>query len=1173
MAVAATADLGPEPFDSLISQPESVPGQAWSDSRDPVESIRLGDYLLEEQLGHGGMGVIYRARQISLDRIVAVKLLLLGRYSSVESLKRFRREAQAAASLRHPNIVSVFEVGETDGQPFLALEYVDGQSLSDVLRQGPVAPLRAAEFARVVAEAIHYAHTQGVLHRDIKPSNVLVDVFGQVRLTDFGLAKKLDGSGDMTVTGELLGSPNYLSPEQAEGRNAEVGPASDVYGVGALLYELLTGRPPFMAQSIQDTLLHIRDTDPVPPTTLNPALPPDLNTIALKCLEKAPAKRYASAHELAEDLSRFLRHEPITARPTPAWERTVKWIRRDRARAALVVTIAGSLIALTAASLWISYRIARARQETEMANRELARNLFVREWNDAEHFVDDGKTTPALTWFARVLRRDPSNHVAATRLLSLLGDLTFSTPAAAPLVHTGAVLTADFSPDGRSLLTASADGQVRRWDWRTEVPPWVLPGTFETPAATYLPETDGILVAERRGVSRWSSEGVLELTRTNLNQGAFRWSVSRDGAKAALISNGQYPQLWDPVTLRRVANQAFDDRRASISAFSADGRYLVAPMGVSRPKMTFVVALVEVSTGRLVWEARIPDSLRSFHVHSVAISDDNTHVAACRWGGQTLVWRVEWPETNGPSPVVAGLPVLELDLGPVTRAECFEFLDHNRLLAFGTTDGTVQLCDLTTGQTMPDRIEHGGMIHAAVAVPDGTTLATASVDGLVRFWDLRPRRPEPVTVLSSNEVWDVAISPDGAWMVMGGGPDAEIRDLATGRLRHSLPMGRLISRVAVTRDGQRVITCTERGLFRMWNAETGEPLMAPLQLAERIHDLSVTADGRWICVGGPSHGIKILDARTGAPALPEAIVGTELVESTITPDGRHLIAGTTHGEVHFWSLPEMTPRPTRARHHGVVWSTRISRDSRRVATTSGDQTTLIWDVASAHVMREIRSDKAVYSSAFSPDGRRILIGSADRTARVWDVETGRQTSEIMRHPGGVWFTQYSPDGRYVATGDDSGVARLWDAESGLPLGNWLRSRASLKRITFSPDGRRLVTTSVDRTARIWPVLVAPGPAPAWVAEVAEAVAGRRLDDEGRLQIVPFEAWRRLQTRFAAEGQPPEDWYEGWGRWFFVDRVSSPATAFHPNQAEGMDFSEETAAVKSWGAQGALNEFE
>jgi len=262
--------------------------------------LRFGDYVLEAEIAHGGMGVVYRARQTGLGRVVALKLLLLGRHAGAESVERFRREAQAAAALRHPNIVAIHEVGEHEGQHYFSMELVEGRNLAEALRAGPLPPRRAAEVARTIAAAVHYAHGQGVLHRDLKPSNVLLDAFGEVRLTDFGLAKKLDGSSDLTVTGQMVGTPNYLSPEAAAGRHDAVGPASDVYSLGALLYELLTGRPPFLAGSLAETLLRIRDAEPVAPQDLNPGVPRDLQTITLKCLEKEPARRYASAGALAE---------------------------------------------------------------------------------------------------------------------------------------------------------------------------------------------------------------------------------------------------------------------------------------------------------------------------------------------------------------------------------------------------------------------------------------------------------------------------------------------------------------------------------------------------------------------------------------------------------------------------------------------------------------------------------------------------------------------------------------------------------------------------------------------------------------------------------------------------------------------------------------------------------
>jgi WD40 repeat protein len=1108
----------------------------------PAFPIRFGDYLLEALISHGGMGVVYRARQTSLDRTVALKLLLLGRYSSPESIKRFRREAQSAAALRHPHIVSIFEVGEADGQPFLAMEFVDGRSLAEVLRQGPLSPRQAAEYARVIADAIHYAHSRGVLHRDVKPSNVLLDAFDQVRLTDFGLAKKIDGSGDLTVTGEILGSPNYLSPEQAEGRHAQVGPPTDIYGVGALLYELLTGRPPFMAQSIQDTLLHIRDTDPVAPQRLNPAVPRDLNTITLKCLQKQPGRRYATAGDLAADLGRFLSNEPIQAHPTSAWERNVKWVQRHRARAAVVATVALSLIALATGSLWFSFHVQRARNETEAANRRLARDLFVREWNDAEQSLDGGKTIPALIWFARTVRAVPSNHVAATRLLSLLGELTLSIPAGKPLVHSNAVLTADFSPDGRHFLSASANGQVRVWPWREESPPVLLPKTFDSPATAWIPEIDRILVADHSGVSLWTPDGALDRHQSATNRGILRWELTRDGRRAALISSDRPPQLWDARELLHLESPAFADASVRAATLAASGRYLFRSWVTQSPK-SWNIGLWDVASGRRVWEATPPETPRSFHVHSAAISDDESLVAFCRWGGQTMAYRVPPLEVAGTTVVHDGPPLLQWDFGEVTRVETFRFLDRNRRLLVATTDGLVQQFDLATGQILPDRIEHSGQVNAAPVSPDGTTLATASVDGLVRFWDLRVRRSEPVILRRSNVVWNIAFAPDNSALVVGGDPDAAICDPASGAVHLRLPMGGLVSRVAYSPDGRRVATSTERGILRIWDPATGKPVTPALPIANRIHDLCYSPDGKWIIVGGPSDRVRVLDAETATSALPDFSTGASIVETVVTADLSRLVAGTVHGDVHFWSLPDAKAIPAQGRHRGVVWATRASRDGRRIATASGDQTVFIWEASSARVLREFRSEKAVYAAEFSPDGTKILVGSADRTARIRDVETGRQTSEIMRHAGGVWFVRFSPDGRLVATGDDAGFARLWDAESGLPVGNWLRSDSTLKRIEFSPDGRRIATASSDQTVRIWPVVVAPSPAPDWLPDLAEAIAGRRLDADDNLHPVPFEIWRAARDRFTSFGDRGPDFYARWARWFFVERLAETPAPF------------------------------
>jgi serine/threonine-protein kinase len=289
----------------------------------------FGSYELLEEIGRGGMGVVYKARQRTLNRIVALKLILTGARATAAEIKRFRTEATAAATLQHPNVVAIHEVGEHEGQNYFSMDYIEGKSLAEVIRRTPLPGEQAARYVKTVAQAIHYAHGRGILHRDLKPHNVLIDGTGEPRITDFGLARHIESDSDLTVSGAVLGTPSYMPPEQAGGKRKEIGPASDVYSLGAILYDALTGRPPFRADTPADTLYQVVNEEPAPPRLLNPKVPRDLDTICLKCLAKAPAQRYASADDLADDLGRFLRQEPIQARPVGPLSRLWRWCRRD----------------------------------------------------------------------------------------------------------------------------------------------------------------------------------------------------------------------------------------------------------------------------------------------------------------------------------------------------------------------------------------------------------------------------------------------------------------------------------------------------------------------------------------------------------------------------------------------------------------------------------------------------------------------------------------------------------------------------------------------------------------------------------------------------------------------------------------------------------------------------
>src|ERR1700720_130497 len=312
----------------------------------------FGDYELLEEIGRGGQGVVYRARQKSLNRTVALKVIGLGHWATEAHLKRFRLEAEAAASLEHPGIVPIHEVGERDGSCYFSMKFVEGGQLDEVAKRQPIPIRQAVELIAKVARTVHYAHEHGILHRDIKPGNILLDQKGEPHLTDFGLARLVESESTVTRTLEVLGTPSYMAPEQAVGNNAAVGTVSDVYGLGAVLYQLLTGHPPFAGGTTYETIKLLLDTEPQQPRLLNPKIDRDLSTICLKCLEKNPKRRYSSALALAEDLEHWLKHEPIVARHTGIFARGGKWVRRNPTSALL----AASLIALAAAAGWIVWK-------------------------------------------------------------------------------------------------------------------------------------------------------------------------------------------------------------------------------------------------------------------------------------------------------------------------------------------------------------------------------------------------------------------------------------------------------------------------------------------------------------------------------------------------------------------------------------------------------------------------------------------------------------------------------------------------------------------------------------------------------------------------------------------------------------------------------------------------
>ncbi len=398
-----------------------------------IEPPHIDGYDVASVLGRGGMGVVFKARHRKLNRFVAVKMLLAGPYASPLELARFRREAEAVAALRHPNIVQIHDVGEVAGRHYFIMEFVEGGSLAQQLAGTPQPATRAAELIATLAVAVQFAHQSGFIHRDLKPANILLSADGIPKITDFGLARSIAGGPEFTLSGARVGTPSYMAPEQALGQAHAIGPAVDVYALGAMLYEVLTGRPPFTGQSAAAIEMRILGEEPTPPSRLNPKIPRDLETICLKCLQKHPIRRYASAQDLADDLNRFLDGQPVLARPVGALERTVKWARRRPAVASLIVA---ALLAVTAAvgttTWWCQQenfrqtekerRQAHARQAIETVIDQAYKSAKLERWREARVILTEGKSHLAVADSGE-LRVRSARAEADVQFAELLGDI------------------------------------------------------------------------------------------------------------------------------------------------------------------------------------------------------------------------------------------------------------------------------------------------------------------------------------------------------------------------------------------------------------------------------------------------------------------------------------------------------------------------------------------------------------------------------------------------------------------------------------------------------------------------------------------------------------------------------------------------------------------------------